>query len=139
MAAGLLLAAIKFSEYSFLTFRIGTEVYVAIISVLFLAAGIFVGIRMRRKEVVEIPVEVPVQVSEFSGPDENVISDLNITKREMDVLRGISQGLSNQEIADQLFVSLSTIKTHTNRLYVKLDVKRRTQAVTKAKELRLID
>ena len=63
---------------------------------------------------------------------------LGISKRELEVLESISQGLSNQQIADKLFVSLNTIKTHSSNLFLKLEVSRRTQAVQRAKELRLI-
>ena len=140
LAAGFLLVALKVSEYTFLNVHLDREIYFAIVAALFLAAGIFVGVKMRRKQVVEVEVEVPVPVAEtsFSGPDQNTLADLGISKREMDVLQGISEGLSNQEIADALFVSLSTIKTHTNNLYSKLDVKRRTQALSRAKDLNLI-
>jgi ATP/maltotriose-dependent transcriptional regulator MalT len=50
----------------------------------------------------------------------------------------MSTGLSNQEIAEKMFVSLNTVKTHTSRIFEKLDVKRRTQAVEKARQLLLI-
>ena len=63
---------------------------------------------------------------------------LGISKREYEVLELMARGLSNQEIADALFVSINTIKTHVSNLFLKLDTKRRTQAIQKAKELRLI-
>jgi len=76
------------------------------------------------------------------GPDfifnESELQRLGISKRELEVLELISRGLSNQQIADTLFVSLNTIKTHSSNLFLKLDVNRRTQAVQRAKELRLI-
>jgi ATP/maltotriose-dependent transcriptional regulator MalT len=50
----------------------------------------------------------------------------------------MAEGLANQEIADQLFVSLNTVKTHSSNLFSKLEVSRRTQAIQKAKELNLI-
>ncbi|MBO6761492.1 MAG: response regulator transcription factor, partial [Roseivirga sp.] len=61
-----------------------------------------------------------------------------LTEREMEVLHHIAEGCSNIEIGEKLFVSENTIKTHVSNLFVKLDVKRRTQAVTRAKELRII-
>lgn len=70
--------------------------------------------------------------------NENTMQKLGISQREYDVLELMSHGLSNQEIADKLFISLSTVKTHTANLYMKMDVKRRTQAVQRAKELQLI-
>ncbi|MBL7864664.1 MAG: response regulator transcription factor, partial [Cyclobacteriaceae bacterium] len=61
-----------------------------------------------------------------------------ISKREHEVLELIARGHSNQEIADKLFVSVNTIKTHLSNLFLKLEVSRRTQAIQKAKDLRLI-
>jgi len=66
------------------------------------------------------------------------IKDLEITKREYEVLQGISKGLSNKEIADSLFLSESTIKTHVSNLLVKLNAKRRTQALQIAKDYQII-
>ncbi|HNC12260.1 MAG TPA: LuxR C-terminal-related transcriptional regulator, partial [Cyclobacteriaceae bacterium] len=55
-----------------------------------------------------------------------------------EVLELMAKGFSNQEIADKLFVSLNTVKTHSSNLFLKLEVSRRTQAVQKAKELQLL-
>ena len=68
----------------------------------------------------------------------NEIERLGISKRELDVLGLMAQGLSNEEIAGKLFVSLNTVKTHSSNIFLKLDVKRRTQAVEKAKRLNII-
>ena len=70
--------------------------------------------------------------------NEPELQRLGISKREYEVLELMAQGLSNQEIADKLFVSLNTIKTHSSNLFVKLDARRRTQAVRQAKELGLL-
>ena len=66
------------------------------------------------------------------------ISELEISKREYEVLKEIALGLSNKEIADKLFLSESTIKTYVSNLLVKLNAKRRTQAIQKAKILQII-
>jgi len=63
---------------------------------------------------------------------------LGISKRELEVLELMSAGLSNSEIANKLFVSENTVKTHVTRIFDKLDVRRRTQAVDKAKKLSLV-
>jgi NarL family two-component system response regulator LiaR len=63
---------------------------------------------------------------------------LDLSKREVEVLALMAEGYSNQEIAEKLFVSLNTIKTHTSRIFEKMDVKRRTQAVEMAKRLNII-
>jgi len=62
----------------------------------------------------------------------------SLSEREIEVLRLIADGLSNQEIADRLVVALSTVKTHVNNLYSKLGVTNRVQAVSRAQELNLL-
>ena len=82
--------------------------------------------------------EVFVQPSENFVVNENNLKQLSISKREHDVLVLMAQGLSNQEVADKLFVSLNTVKTHSSKLFEKLNVERRTQAVQEAKKLGLV-
>ena len=120
----------KFLEYRFIIRDLSLEFYFGIVAILFTALGIWAGLKLTRKKVVLV------------GPDfilnEFELQRLGISKRELEVLELISRGLSNQQIADTLFVSLNTIKTHSSNLFLKLDVNRRTQAVQRAKELRLI-
>ncbi len=80
----------------------------------------------------EIYVNTPFSVNQKE------LESLNLSKRELEVLQLMSEGLSNKEIADRLFVSLSTIKTHSNNLFDKMNVERRTQAIDKAKRLGII-
>ncbi len=96
----------------------------------FTGLGIWIGLRLTRKKFVFVGVDFAL--------DAEALQRLDITKREYEVLELIAQGLSNKEIADKLFVSLNTIKTHSSNLFLKLEVSRRTQAVQKAKNLRLI-
>ncbi|MBA3568039.1 MAG: response regulator transcription factor [Pyrinomonadaceae bacterium] len=70
--------------------------------------------------------------------NEERLRELSITKRELEILELIAQGMSNREIAEKLFVSENTVKTHSSRLFDKLSAKRRTQAVQIGKELGLI-
>jgi len=63
---------------------------------------------------------------------------LELTDRESDTLKLIEENMMNQEIADKLFVSVNTVKTHLKNIYLKLGVDSRANAVAKAKELRLI-
>lgn len=67
------------------------------------------------------------------------LPELGLSQREMEVLELMSQGFTNQQIADKLFLSIHTIKTHGSNLFVKLDVKNRTQALIKAKELEILE
>lgn len=108
-----------------------TETYIGVIAGIFVLFGIWIGLKFTRTETVLVPE------SEFSL-DEEALERLGISARELEVLVLMSKGASNQEIADKLFISLSTVKTHSSSLFSKLDVKRRTQAVQRAKELRLI-
>jgi ATP/maltotriose-dependent transcriptional regulator MalT len=82
--------------------------------------------------------EVYVTRNENFVQDTSLVSQLELSKRELEILNLLAQGHSNQEIAGKLFVSLSTVKTHIQNLFEKLEVKRRTQAVEKAKRLNLI-
>jgi len=102
--------------------------------------GIWVAQKLARPQVKTVVVEKPVYLSdpiEFT-PDSGVLKELTLSKREMEVLQLMAEGLSNEEIASRLFVSLSTIKTHNSRLFEKMDVRRRTQAIEKAKRLKII-
>jgi len=134
---GLVLAAavfmLKMLEYKFFYHQLSVEIYIGIIGLLFTILGIWVGNKFtRRKKVFIAP-----PVGEFKV-NERILTETGISKREYEVLELMAKGLSNQEIADKLFVSLNTVKTHTANLFVKLDAKRRTQAIQRAKELQLI-
>jgi two-component system, NarL family, response regulator LiaR len=126
-----MIALLKFLEYRLLVRDLSLEFYMGILAVGFAVLGVWMGIRLTRRR------EVLVPVSNFVF-DPARLEKLSISKREYEVLELMAKGLSNQEIADKLFVSLNTVKTHSQSLFVKLDVKRRTQAVQRAKELMLI-
>lgn len=138
ICGGLLIAVLKWTEYRFLVVEHSVAVYGALVAILFAAFGIWLGGTLTRKkpEVIVREVEVPV-----TGPfvlDERRVSALGVTPRELEILGLIAGGLSNREIAEQLFVSENTVKTHTSRLLDKLGAKRRTQAVQIGKASRLI-
>lgn len=131
----LVMIGLKVLEYSYLSFHINLEIYVTIIALLFLGGGVWIG----RKWFGATPSDAnPIVEEQVQIPDPDALRLTGISKREQEVLECLAQGFSNQEIADRLFVSLNTIKTHLNNLYAKLEVKRRTQAVARAKELKII-
>jgi two-component system, NarL family, response regulator LiaR len=130
IAMAVLIGLLKAVEYRYLVRDISTEMMIGIIAVLFAALGVWAGRKLTRTKVV-------VSYPDFTL-DEKQMSRLGISKREYEVLGLMSEGLSNQEIAEKLFVSLSTVKTHSSNLFAKLDARRRTQAIQRAKELRLL-
>jgi len=130
LALAVLVFLLKYLEYQLIVRNLSIEFYVGIVALFFTALGIWAGLKLAQKKVV------------IAGPefilDQSELHRIGISKREYEVLALMAKGLSNQEIADQLFVSLNTIKTHSSNLFMKLEVSRRTQAVQKAKALRLI-
>lgn len=135
-----LLFLLKWLELRFLIFNHSYEIYIGLIALLFTGLGIWLALRLSKPRVETVIVEKEVYIPQGGDLPLNtaLISQLELSKRELQILGLMAQGLSNEEIASQLFVSLSTVKTHNQNLFVKLDVKRRTQAVDKAKKLRLI-
>src|SRR3954470_21011042 len=130
---GLLVLALKVAEYRFLVVEHSLEIYGGLIAALFAALGIWLGLKLTRtKEVIVVRDATPFVV------DRGRIASLGITPREYEILTLIAAGLSNREIAEKLFVSENTVKTHSGRLFDKLQAKRRTQAVQIAKEAGLI-
>ena len=143
LLGGVLIAALKLVEYRFLVIEHSVEVYGGIVALLFSALGIWLGLKLTRpREVVvrevRVPVEVPAPPSHSFVPNAARQEQLRITRREMEILQLIAAGLSNREIAERLYVSENTVKTHSGRVFDKLNAKRRTQAVQLAKEAGLI-
>ncbi len=124
------MALLKFAEYRLFIRDLSMEVYIGVVAAMFTALGIWVGLRLTRRKMIIASADFQLDV--------DALSRLGISKREQEVLDLMSKGLSNQEIADKLFVSINTIKTHSSNLFQKLEVSRRTQAIQRAKELRLI-
>lgn len=140
VSLALLLFLLRFLELRFIIFHHSFEIYIGFIAVIFTALGIWLALKLSKPKVETIVVEKEVYVTrnEDFTVNTSMISELELSKRELEVLDLLAQGYSNQEIAEALFVSLSTVKTHNQNLFEKLDVKRRTQAVEKAKRLNLI-
>jgi DNA-binding CsgD family transcriptional regulator len=137
LLAGLLIAALKWSEYRFLVVEHSLEIYGGLIAATFAILGIWLGLKLtgRPERVVK---EVPVPTGTPFLPDEEKREALGITPRELEILELIAQGMSNREIAEKIFVSENTVKTHSGRVFDKLGAKRRTQAVRLGKEFGLL-
>ena len=141
LVGGLLIATLQYTEYRFVIIEHSVELYGALVALLFATFGIWLGIRITRSRepVQETAVfREPVPATEPFAPDAVRQQDLGITARELEILTLIARGLSNREIATQLFVSENTVKTHCARTFDKLGAARRTQAVQRGKELGLL-
>ncbi|EDP72590.1 DNA-binding response regulator, CitB family (Rec-wHTH domains) [Flavobacteriales bacterium ALC-1] len=122
-----LLLLFQFSKYAIISGDLKVELIIATIAIVFFFIGVFLN-----KKSLQQSIKLTDEINHQK------IKDLDISNREYEVLQKIAEGLSNKEIAESLFLSESTIKTHVSNLLVKLDAKRRTQALKKAKSLQII-
>ena len=138
LAAAIIL--LKWLELRFVILKHSFEIYIGAIALIFTALGIWVAAKLLKPKTETIVIEKEVYASRPKNfiPDDDSLFKAGISRREWEVLSLMSGGLSNQEIADRLFVSLNTVKTHSSNLFLKLDVRRRTQAIEKAKKLGLL-
>jgi DNA-binding NarL/FixJ family response regulator len=140
LCLALLLFLLKWLELRLLVINHAFEIYIGAIALLFTGLGIWLAYTLIKPKSVTIVVEKEIvkEPSPVFTLNENTLKEKGISKRELEVLSLIAQGLSNREIAAQLFVSENTIKTHTSRLFEKLEAEKRIQAVDRAKKLGLI-
>src|SRR6186997_2991913 len=140
ISLAILLLILKWLELRFVIFDHSFEIYIGFIAIIFTALGIWLALKLSKPKIETVVVEKEVYVNRNENfvLDTSLVSQLELSKRELEILSLLAQGHSNQEIAAKLFVSLSTVKTHIQNLFEKLDVKRRIQAVEKAKRLNLI-
>ena len=138
LIGGILIAVLKWTEYRFLVIEHSIEIYGGLTAATFAVLGIWLGLKLTGTKERVVVKEVLVPAGEPFVPDERKREDLGITRREFEILELIAQGMSNREIAGNLYVSENTVKTHSSRLFDKLGAKRRTQAVQIGKTARLI-
>jgi NarL family two-component system response regulator LiaR len=136
-ALALLLLLLNWLEWKFIVLDRAIELYSGALAIVFTGLGIWLAIKLARPKWRTVIVEKEVYVKP-GAINEKELARLGLSARELEVLRLMAEGLSNQEIAARLFVSLNTIKTHSANIFEKLDVRRRTQAVDKAKKLNII-
>ncbi|MEO9885890.1 MAG: LuxR C-terminal-related transcriptional regulator [Balneola sp.] len=130
ISLAVLVFLLEYFEYRFFIRELSTELFVFIIALTFTGLGLWVGKKLTaQKKIKESPFQQNKKALEY----------LRISERELEVLELVARGLSNKQISDKLFVSINTTKTHLSHVYEKLNVKRRTQAVEKAKSLKLIE
>jgi two-component system, NarL family, response regulator LiaR len=140
VSLALLLFLLKWLQLKLVIIDHAMEIYIGAIALIFTALGIWLALKLARPKIEKVVVEKPVYIERKNGftRNEQVLEKLNLSRRELDVLELMAEGLTNQEIANRLFVSLNTVKTHSMNLFEKMDVARRTQAIAKARELSII-
>ncbi len=138
IAGGIVITLLKWTEYRYLVMEHSIEIYGGLTAATFSAFGIWLGLRLTRKQIVVKEVQVRVPVGQPFAVNSQKQEELEITPRELEILELMAKGMSNREIADKLFVSENTVKTHSSRVFDKLGAKRRTQAVQLGKECGLI-
>ena len=136
----LLLFLLKWLELRFIIFDYSLEIYIGAIAFIFTGLGIWLALKLSKPKIKTVVVEKEVYISRNENfvLNESLVAKLELSNRELEILGLMAEGNSNQEIANRIFVSLSTVKTHNQNLFEKLDAKRRTQAIEKAKRLHLI-
>lgn len=137
LGLAVMLFLLRWMEWKFLIVDYAIDIYIGMIAVLFTALGIWIALKLTKPKVKTMIVEKEIYVSNFSI-DARELERLNLRPRELEVLQMMSRGMSNAEIGEQLFISLSTVKTHVSGLFEKMEVRSRTQAIDKAKKLRII-
>lgn len=130
LAIALILILIQVSQYQLFAKFISFELFIGFMALIFTVIGVWFGMRMTRPKAA-LDTTPPVQELAFGDQ----LVSFGLSKRETEILEQINLGKSNQEIADELFISLSTVKSHVSNLYSKLDVKNRVQAIKKAKDI----
>lgn len=146
LLGGVLIALLKAIEYRYLVLQHSFEIYGGLVALLFSVLGLWLGLKLTRaretvvvREVaIRVEVPVPVMMPGAFTRNEARLGQLGITPRELEILEAMAAGYSNREIAERMYVSENTVKTHAARLFDKLSARRRTQAVQRAKEAGLI-
>ncbi|MXV17241.1 winged helix-turn-helix transcriptional regulator [Pedobacter sp. HMF7056] len=130
---------LKWLQWKLLIVDNSLDIYIGLIALFFTMLGIWVATQLVKPKIKTVVVEKEVYITPQDSPviNEAELKKLHLSTRELEVLRLLAKGHSNAEIAEQLFLSLSTVKTHASNLFVKMDVKSRTQAIEKAKRLKI--
>lgn len=138
LVGGILITLLQWMQYRYLVLEHSLEIYGGLVAAIFAILGIWLGLKLTKPRETIVVKEVPVSAAGPFVLDDKKREDLGITPRELDILELIARGLSNREIAEKLFVSENTVKTHSSRVFDKLGAKRRTQAVQLGKEFGLL-
>lgn len=129
VALALLATLLSVLQYYFLIRTFSLEIYLLVLALLFTVIGLWAGKNMTGTN--------SAKQLDFE-PNKEAINYLGLSDRELEVLLLIAEGLSNKDIADRLYISTNTVKTHISNLFSKLDANRRTEALKKARSLKII-
>jgi DNA-binding CsgD family transcriptional regulator len=137
----ILVFVLKWLQWKFLILDNSLDIYIGLIAIFFTVLGIWIATQLVKPKIEKVIVEkeIYLETRPQFGINEAELRKLNLSSREYEVLQLLSRGCSNADIADKLFLSLSTVKTHVSNLFFKMDVKSRTQAIEKAKRLKIIE
>lgn len=135
IAMAALLVLLKVFEYHYFSRHLRLEIYLGAVALLFGALGAWLTRHFLAGKTPAAPPPNPTASTDRSKQLQNT----GLSERELEILELMARGHTNQQIADALFISLNTVKTHASNLFAKLDVQRRTQAVCRARELQLLD
>lgn len=134
-----LVFALKWLQWKFLIVDHSLDIYIGLIAVFFTILGVWVATQLTKPKVKTVVVEKEIYIDQPAHPAVNgeELKRLNLSQREYEVLQLLTKGYSNAAIAEKLFVSVSTVKTHVSNVFVKMDVKSRAQAIEKANRLKI--
>ena len=140
VALAILLFLLKWLEWRFVIISYALEVYIGVIALMFTGLGIWLTLKLTTPKVEQVIIEKEVYrpTSVNFTVNEAALRQLGISNREMEVLQLMAEGCTNQQIDEKLFLSLNTVKTDAAKLYEKLDVSRRTQAIDKGKKMGIL-
>lgn len=128
---------LKWLQWKLLIQANAIDLYIGLIAVFFTTLGVWIATQLLKPKIQTVIVEKEVHLPDGSL-NERELEKLKLSSREYEVLQLLTRGCSNAEIAESLFLSLSTVKTHVSNLFIKMEVKSRTQAIEKAKRLKII-
>lgn len=135
IALALLLFLLRWLELRFIIIDHALEIYIGFMALIFTGLGIWIALKLTKPKIQTVVIEQPGAGFRMDAEE---LKRLGLSSRELEVLQLMAEGLSNQEIAARLFVSINTVKTHSSRLFEKMEVDRRTQAIDKARKLKII-